>query len=267
MNRKEIKEFFYNQLKSWPLAAKNYRDLEKVKKRPFKTYDLEGYFQFNKGRSVSSLAKLDPESVKKRPCFLCSHNRPDPQSGIKILPGWELHVNPFPILNEHFTIIKDTHIPQELDIDTGKVLANIMEEYIVFFNGDGAGASAPDHLHFQAVPFGTLPLVNLLDSNWEKREYLNLPFKILTDENEIRNLNVPVNAFFWRNEDNEIRMLAIPRTKHRPERYFMQPPLRRAISPGAIDMTGVIVVPIEEDFNIITEEEIKDIYQEVGCNE
>lgn len=260
-----MREFFESEIKKWDLARENYIALGKVLKKPFRAGELRGYVQYNPARSVSTLAKVDKLSLEKRPCFLCASNRPDIQKSKEILPGYELLINPFPILPYHFTIASKDHTPQILDISTGKKLAELLPGMVVFFNSEGAGASAPDHLHYQCVPLGQLPLINLINEKKDKGETeLILPFKII-EADSYTEKGKPLNAFFWKYGD-ENRSIIIPRKAHRPKEYFLDSPARRAVSPGAIDMAGVIVTPIKEDFEAIDEKDIMNIYQQVALS-
>ena len=262
---KQIKEFFENQIKNWELAKSNFEALNFINKRPFQCGSLTGFVQFNPGRAISTLAKVDKNSIKSRKCFLCEKNRPKEQRTMEILPGWDLLVNPFPILPYHFTITNQHHIPQKLQLETGKELAGKLQGLTVFFNDEGAGASAPDHMHFQAVPLEELPLINLIDSDKTNSMTEKLLFKILTEEKDIKECKDPMNVYFWHSKrGGEIKFIAIPRKRQRPKEYFLQPPLRRAISPGAIDMAGILVTPHEEDFNLTEEKEIENIYRQVA---
>ncbi|MCH5234001.1 MAG: DUF4922 domain-containing protein [Muribaculaceae bacterium] len=263
--KEEIKEFFESQLKNWELARRNFEALNFVKKKPFKCGVLNGFVQYNPARSVSTLAKVDKNSIANRKCFLCDENRPNEQMKFELIPGWNLLVNPFPILPFHFTIVNSKHTPQKLDVETGIELARQLPRFVVFFNDDGAGASAPDHMHFQAVPIEELPLIKLLDTGIKDLKTDKLPFKILTEKEEIKTCKDPMNVYFWLPEvDKEVKFIAIPRKAHRPREYDMQPPSRRAISPGAIDMAGIIVTPIEEDFDLTVDKDIENIYHQVG---
>lgn len=265
MTEKAIRDFFDVHVSEWDLASKNFKALDLIRKKPFKSGDLKGYVQFNPARAVSTLAKLDKDSISQRKCFLCECNRPSEQNGVEILPGWELLVNPYPILPYHFTIVKKDHVKQEFSPVIGKKLAGEMEGFIVFFNDAEAGASAPDHMHFQAVPMGSLPLVDLVEKYWcQGIDKLNLPFKIIMDEEEARHCGKPMNSFYWKPKGESVRFISIPRKSHRPKSYFLEPPFRRAVSPGAIDMAGVLVTPYEEDFELINDLEITTIYGETG---
>lgn len=271
MNREELKRFFEASISDWSLAKENSIALKTVLKKKFKVDDLEGIIQYNPKRAVSTLAKVDKNDLKKRACFLCEKNRPAEQKYIEILPGWQLLVNPFPILQYHFTIVNIQHVPQKLEPSIGIDLACKLPEMVIFYNSEGAGASAPDHCHFQAVPKDYLPLIKLVEKNTKAK----LPFKFnyFSDHNfeslkekliEIVNLDKQ-NVFFWRDESSQkINVLSIPRKIHRPSHYFKPLPERRAISPGALDMAGIIVTPFQEDFEKVNDKEIKEIYKEVA---
>lgn len=256
-----MRDFFEAQLQKWDLASKNYQELEKVIKKPFKLKNLEGYIQYNPARAVSSLAKVDKESIEKRKCFLCDSNRPSQQDSLEILRGWNLLVNPFPILPEHYTIVYDHHGPQKLNLNIGFQLADNLRDYIVFYNDAGAGASAPDHAHFQAVPFGSLPFIEA----YEKNPDFKSPFKIFTKPEDLIGANAVVNAFFWHSpKDDNVKFLAVPRRCHRPDLFYKPYPFRRAVSPGAIDMAGVVVTPFEEDFRALNNNDLENIFCQVA---
>lgn len=260
MTQRELYEFFESQLEAWPLAFKNYKTLESIRKKPFKTGNLEGVVQYNPARAVSTLAKIDKESIKERKCFLCEENRPKEQHSIDLLGGeFQLLVNPYPILPYHFTIAAARHVPQEYFRQIGEELAEELPGMTIFFNGEGAGASAPDHLHFQAVPSELLPLVDLID----KEILPELPFHIVNQP--ATKCDYPLNAYFWKDkEGQEVKSFHIKRKSHRPSFYFKEAPERRAVSPGGIDMAGVIVTPYAEDFDLISSEDIYKIYSEVA---
>ena len=265
MDLQEIKDYFEVQLKNWDLARNNVDALNNVKRKPFVINDFKGYVQYNSARAVSTLAKTDKNSILERKCFLCSSNRPKEQKGIEIIQDWDLLVNPFPILPYHFTIVNKHHIVQKFDPEVGFALADKCDDMVVFYNDDGAGASAPDHMHFQAAPITEVPLISSIEENKKKKlETLDLPFRISENPNDNILLTNPINAFFWKSKDGEIHFLGIPRKAHRPNYYYKETPLRRAVSPGALDMAGVLVTPYEEDFNNISDDEIKDIYSQVG---
>lgn len=264
MKQSEIQDFYNAAIKGWPLAAKNIEALRWVKKKSFDHELFPVEVQFNPARAVSTLARLDKKSISDRKCFLCRANRPWQQQSIEILEGWHFLVNPYPILPYHFTIVSQLHVPQTLNLDTGFNLAEKLEGMVVFYNDDGAGASAPDHMHYQAVPIGSLPLIRILNERAHTASIDFLPFKVIREENRLKSEDCPVNAFFWCDNEGRQRFVAIPRRTHRPAQYFLDPPYRRAVSPGAIDMAGILVTPIEEDFDRFTLSDIQNIYRQVG---
>ena len=247
-----------------------------VKKKPFECGDLKGWVQLNEARKGSTVAKVDAQSIAQRKCFLCRENRPADQEARELVPGWELLVNPYPVFEPHYTIASKEHTPQVLSVEVASKWAEILPGMVVFYNDPGAGASAPDHAHYQAVRKECLPLINLLDSNWQDDweiadkqgiYQLNLPFKIFAGSNPGRIDKLPsrpLNAYIWKTESGDMRYVIIPRRAHRPDLYFLDPPERRAFSPGAIDMAGVLITPFEEDYDNITPDEIYHIYEEVG---
>ncbi len=152
--KEAIKELLYAQLGEWELAKQNYQDLKQVSRKEVVMNDGTALqLQFNPARIISTSAKIDAKSLAKRPCFLCKHNRPQEQRGIMLSENFIALVNPFPILQEHFTIVNMEHTPQKIWNCFGDFLAitkQFGKEFSVFYNGAKCGASAPDHLHFQA---------------------------------------------------------------------------------------------------------------------
>lgn len=289
-----LNSFVEVQLEKWPLARKNFDRLREVERKPFRLGDLEGAVQYNPGRIRSTGADVSPEAVKKRACFLCSANRPPEQDVIPILPGWELLVNPFPILPIHFTIVSKDHKPQgQIPVDMVSI-ADLMPGMAVFFNGARAGASAPDHLHLQAVLKSELPLLNLVE-NTHKHTHapietsgtlgLDVPFHFVsaviradakgmaalrlmtsirgTDANSGLADKGLVNVFFWQSGDGLLRAVVIPRKAHRPQCYGDNAD-SLMVSPGAIDMAGIIITPREADFRKLDSTIIGNIYSETA---
>lgn len=287
-----INDFIEAQLEAWPDAKERYLALGKAERRRFKVGDMEGAFQWNPARVVSTAAKTDAASVAARPCFLCSKNRPEQQMAIKLTPKWEMLINPYPIFPVHFTIISTEHEPQEKPPLEMAAFAENFPELVIFFNGARGGASAPDHLHLQAVLKCELPLLRLAEENhpidkpgimrsdmWG----LDLPFvflsAVITDDEEggrdyLKMLALTGgddegkpdkglrNVFCWKDDSGLLRMIVVPRKCHRPSVYG-DGEGQKLIAPGAIDMAGVVILPREEDFLSITDEELKEIYREV----
>lgn len=77
------------------------------------------------------------------------------------------------------------------------------------------------------------------------------------------------NLLAWNaSSPNASRMIAIvfPRQKHRPGCYFADGDAQRMISPGALDMGGLLITPRQEDFLRTTAENAKEIIKEVGVS-
>ncbi len=272
--QEEAKNFVETQLAVWPEARKRYLALGQTERLPFKVGRLNGAVQFNPSRSRSTTADVSKKALEKRPCFLCKANRPEIQIGLPILQGWTMLVNPFPIFPIHFTIAADDHRDQLPDTATMVELAEKMPGMVVFFNGAKAGASAPDHMHFQAVPAEELPLLNEIEKEFpaNKSALYNVKYKTSDPEGErwpfdfktavvcmdaegmnaLASMMKPadqamVNQYVWIGRHGEMRLLEIPRKAHRPRCYTdAREPLM--VSPGAIDMAGVIITVRPEDF-------------------
>ncbi len=238
--------------------------------------------QFNPARLVSSAAKVDAASLKARKCFLCEENRPEVQSGID-WGRYTVLINPFPIFPRHFTIPDKSHTDQLIE---GRIadmmrLALEMEDYTVFYNGPRCGASAPDHMHFQAgnsdfltiapaiedaelktvatdggatlAMVDTLPLkVFVIDADAESfgeaerlfdRLYKALPVPEGEKEPMMNLLCYPTPA--------GVRLVVIPRKRHRPSFYGTEGEGTMLLSPASVDMGGVFITPLEKDFDAL----------------
>lgn len=295
MRHEEVADFIEAQLKDWQLAKKNYDALMEVKRREVMIGNFPVGIQWNPGRIVSTGANMNKKEIENRPCFLCRDNRPKEQHICNILPGWEMLVNPYPILPVHLTIVSTEHKPQEHVPEDIVKIAESLPGMVIFFNGARAGASAPDHLHLQAVLKDELPLLRLVEKEHPdnkpgimtsddfnvKPPYLVISGVVSPDDNGIKtlivglhsgglstdgNLTDPelVNTFFWIDDRGLLRFVVIPRKAHRPACYYAPGEDNRMISPGCIDMAGLIIVPRENDYNILTKEDIETIYKEVG---
>ena len=289
-----ITNFFNEQLSLWTIAKNNYDALHDVKRRKILSSPYEIYVEFNPARMISTGADVSKKAIEKRACFLCRDNRPKEQIEYPVYSGFELLVNPFPIFNHHFTISSSTHRPQDSWGIEMADIASLLTDMAVFFNGASAGASAPDHFHLQAIPKDELPLLKHIENNFLKSEAeqfsgkkIKLLFNFFTgfipSENserinaieslkkigggpELDNESL-LNHFIWKDENGDLRYLLIPRKAHRPDCYFEEGEKKILVSPGSIDMAGVIVTPREEDFLKITGEDIIKIYQETGCQD
>ena len=155
----QVKALFNEQTANWALARNNFEGLKTVQTKTFAFGDYDVRVQFNPARIVSSGAKVDAKTIAERKCFLCAANRPAEQRSVEF-GDYEILVNPFPIFPEHFTIPRKEHVDQQIKPFFADMLrlAKAMDEYLVFYNGPRCGASAPDHMHFQAGTKDFLPL-------------------------------------------------------------------------------------------------------------
>ncbi|MDE6428373.1 MAG: DUF4922 domain-containing protein, partial [Muribaculaceae bacterium] len=238
----EVLEFIEEQLRRWPQAAERFRALEGVETKSVMMPCGESYrVQFNPARAVSTRAKVDPAAIAARPCFLCAGNRPPEQMSLP-WEDLEILVNPFPIFPGHLTIAAREHQPQSLQgrVEQMKRLSRALPGYTVFFNGAKAGASAPDHFHFQAVPSRFMRI----SSAYESYE--------LADEGA-ETVDEMINAVC-----TDGVLTVIPRRKHRPECYD-----EIGVSPASIDLCGTLIAVCREDFDALTGERVEQIIREV----
>ena len=297
MEDSSISRFFNRQLEVWTDARHRFRDLKHVETRQLSD---QLKLQWNPARIVSTGAKIDKKTLGERPCFLCDKNRPKEQMSKQIDEKFHLLVNPFPILPVHFTIPARKHQPQLIYKNYGEMhrFISLHSDLMVFYNGPKCGASAPDHLHFQAGTNGILPL----QTNWQRLSRNLTDIISLNDEEKIsvvRDFIVPafviisksaesdealfrrlykampqrgdetepmMNIISWR-KGEEFISVVIPREKHRPEAYFAEGDAQFVVSPGALDMSGLIITPREEDFRKLTEEKALSLLQECGVSE
>lgn len=174
-------------------------------------------------------------------------------------------------------------------------------DYVLFYNGAKCGASAPDHFHFQAVKQSDVPVIQqwerLMETAVREKEIKTengntyssfqitsyicpiqvficnhsadiLPeminqylqsFPLHEGESEPR-----YNLFAWQDKQRGFTMAYFPREKHRPACYTATGGEQLLVSPGALDMAGLLVTPRKEDFYKITESDITQIYKEVA---
>ena len=280
------------QKSGWDVLRGGYASLARVETRTFAFDGFEVQLHFNPGRLTSSAAKVDAKSIAQRPCFLCPHNRPPEQRAIELHDDLLLLCNPFPIFPEHFTIPTRAHQPQRIRPIFPLMLDLACElgpRYTVFYNGPQSGASAPDHLHLQAGNANFTPA---------DREYAALPKRRLVETESLRAFAVDrylrrlvsfegsdrgqlarafdlVHAALEPREDEpmlnvfasyaheEWRVTVYPRARHRPAAYFAEGDAKLLLSPGAVDMAGAVIVPVERDFGRITKDDLVRMYDEV----
>lgn len=279
--------FITTQRAEWPLAARNFDALEGVEVRSIAMPGMDIKVQFNPARIVSSGAKVDARSLAERPCFLCEKNRPAEQRGID-WRGYTVLVNPFPIFPRHLTIPAVGHTPQRIQGRMADMLALAAElpGYTVFYNGPRCGASAPDHMHFQAGNSDFLPIWQALDA---------APLRTVADDGAGTRLSVctslPVNVFvvdaatpeagermfdrLYRvlpeGEEEPMmnllaagsRLVVVPRKRHRPSFYGTEGEGCMLLSPASVDMGGAFITPRREDFDRLDAQLLARVFDEL----
>lgn len=271
------------QLQVWPAAKETFTNLEQVQTRVLSSSGLA--LQHNPARIISTTAKVAPAQTTARPCFLCSENRPSEQISFDAGDGFELLLNPYPILREHFCVVSREHRKQAFKDCCEKMLqiASALEPgYMIFYNGPRSGASAPDHMHMQIGRSEGIPLVDKLRNNQPsaKNEPVTIqPFGfpvIVFKDSSAGQLMEYINGMTVYDGDYEPRMnvlsfnregqvitAIIPRSKHRPDCYYSDGPDKVMVSPGAVDMFGLVITPRRQDFDSLTEKQVLDIYRQV----
>ena len=276
--------FFDRQLRIWPETAQRYRQLSQVETRVLPADGMTIEAQFNPARIRSTAAVVTSEGIGKRPCFLCAQNRPAEQMSKVQDNRFELLVNPYPILPIHFTLPLRRHQAQQVRLMYGEML-QLLRRYpqlTVFYNGPLCGASAPDHAHLQAGMGLQLPLqkewprlkrsINVILEQGDHATIgvvSQLPYPAIVVRSKSKTMGerlfhtvfdaLPVmqdghepmmNIVAWR-EDDILTSVIIPRAKHRPDCYYAEGTEQLLVSPGALDMTGLIVMPRRSDFESI----------------
>jgi hypothetical protein len=290
-------ELLTEQKRAWPDLRSGYESLENVRERdlPYRGFSVR--LQCNPGRIKSSTAVVDAEKRREQRCFLCQDQLPENQKGILYRDDYLILCNPMPVFSSHFTVSHVDHrlqtIAEHIDIFL-ELMADLGSGWTVLYNGPKCGASAPDHLHFQAAPSGQMPIEKeILEENrlslvtqangvllyritnlgreavlMEGHDpvalravfngYLNALKKVLfIDEEPMINV-----AGFY--NDRRWRLVVFPRRKHRPDAFFREGDARVVVSPGVIDMGGLLITPVEKDFERLDATAVEDIYREVS---
>jgi hypothetical protein len=290
-------ELLSEQKKSWPELRKGCESLRDVREREVTCKGFSTRLQYNPGRIKSSVASVGEKNARERPCFLCLDQLPEAQKGLRYRGAYLILCNPMPIFSSHFTVPHVEHRRQAIVEHTGtllQLLAEFGSGWTVLYNGPKCGASAPDHLHFQAGPSGQMPVEQEIreekrltrmtrvggcllyrarglgrevvilegDDPWAMegafKSFLEALKKVLrTDEEPMMNI-----AGF--HEEGKWRLVIFPRRKHRPEAFYREGEARVVVSPGLIDMGGLLITPVEKDFERLDAAAVEGIYGEVS---
>jgi hypothetical protein len=275
----EIETLFRDQIHSWPRLARGVEGLARAQTRAVQIDWFEVFVRHIPHRVGSTTAAVDAQSISNRPCFLCAGNLDPEERGIPFSADYTIYFNPFPIVDRHLTIVQPEHGMQHIAGEFGTMLdvARALPDYFVIYNGPECGASAPDHMHFQAGSRALFPIEkdtagmrgfarnygrNVFVFRGSDRSRLigsvNRAIGLLSEVTNKRPEPLINIAMFHR--DTEWTVYLFPRTKHRPSVYYTG---ELTVSPASIDLCGIFVVPLEKDFAKISAEDIAAIFKEV----
>ncbi len=284
----------FDMLELWPMAKANYLALEKAEYREVNHSAPSITLMYNPERIRSTAAQVDSFSISNRACFLCKENRPKEQRSIT-WRNYDVLVNPYPIFPHHLTIVDRSHCAQDIGGRAGDMYALALElkGYSIFFNGPLCGASAPDHFHFQAGDgmFALSPLQREVDAGpqtlvFEDEELgsiyssectgrlvhhllpksdvaaVKLGSKLCSMRILHRNM-VNVIARARLDGSGAVDLYMVQRRLFRPWQYSAEGNERVLISPAAVEVGGIYVLPRREDFDKLTAEQAISIMKQV----
>ena len=281
---REVEALFRRQVQAWPQLAKGVEGLARAQTHPLSVDGCEILIRHIPHRIASTTAATDRESIARRPCFLCAENLPAEEEGVPFGRDFTIYCNPFPIVDRHLTIAHRTHTPQRIVSQFGNMLdlAAALPGYFIIYNGPECGASAPDHMHFQAGSRALFPIEKetaglpgprvpndprktvLFRDRDRSRQISRIEGAIDLLSRATRATSEPlVNIATFQN-GGEWTTFLFPRQKHRPDVFHTG---ELTVSPATIDFCGIFVVPREDDFQKISGEAIAAIFREVTLPE
>jgi hypothetical protein len=294
------------QRQAWPLVGDGYEALAQAETRRVRVDESEVVIQHNPKRIRSTSAAVDQSSISERRCFLCPDSLPPEERGIEYGSDLIILCNPFPVLARHLSIVHRRHVEQKIDgyVETLLRLASDLgPDYFVLYNGPESGASAPDHFHLQACSRELLPIERDLKSNEPEQvahcstceknardtfelftlagcgrsvivfrgsdagELAGWIYKVLGELSRESGKSEPMVNLVCASDEGVWTVYLFPRSRHRPACFYGEGDERLLVSPGAIDMAGVVVVPLREHFMRIDGARIAEIFAEVSCDE
>ena len=301
---KELNKFIKDQLSVWQLASSNFRALKTAPSREVDVFGLKCRIQYNPRRVISSTADTSPAAIASRKCFLCADNRPKEQFhlGFEGRKGRNYHIqiNPYPIFRGHLVIVRDEHIPQEIWHHFPDMLdfAARYKDYLVFYNGPSSGASAPDHLHFQAIPRHNLPLEDVVDEFLDhpgeplatvkdaslykfdgyargvfalkattSKSLAKLFYRLLDCTDRGKGEEEPMFNLYAYVKNGEYRTIVVMRSAKRSHHFYSEGADHLTISPGAADIAGLFVAPFREDYDKADTALLEELLSEVCISE
>jgi len=297
-----LSAFIRQQLATWPELRDAHEGLRQSLYKSLFLADLEVRLQHNAFRMKSSSAKVDWQSIEKRPCFLCPDNLYPHQRALGYRDEWLILCNPYPIFADHLVISHKEHRLQEIVSCLGAMISFVVDlhgGFETFYNGPACGASAPDHLHFQAYPAGEgiplVPQVQLLlaaGMGFSQIDALHgqgacfegeidcrgvficrSPDPALLEASLIRAVrhlkkvtraqDEPLVNILIAADGPDLIGILLPRKAHRPACYFSQDGDHMVVSPWAVDVGGLLVLPRREVYERMTREKVLGIFSEV----
>jgi Domain of unknown function (DUF4922) len=295
--RARVRGMLAQQLETWPMLRVGAAGLAEVQYKKLIVRNSDVLAQFNPKRIVSTTARVDSATIGQRPCFLCPENLPPEEKGIEFGEDFIALCNPFPVLRDHLVVTARHHIPQAIEGNFGVLLDLSRElgaDWFTVYNGPKCGASAPDHLHFQACSREILPIIRDID-RWDRT-----PIQSSSAVDTFTLREYRVNSIIARSSDREaligwfdrllgwlagesdeepminlivtsdemgLTVIVFPRSRHRPSCYYAEGDAKLTVSPAAIDLGGVLVVPQADHFERISAQDVERIYAEVTSQE
>ena len=293
----QITDMFSRELNTHGRAFVNYEALAGVEVKDMTIDGFPAKLFFNPARVRSVMADVSPEALQQRACFLC----PDGVEEHQLTHNWDsptghtyyIRVNPFPIFSPHFTVSSSVHERQELlpHLESMLHLAKELPEMTIFYNGPMCGASAPDHMHFQAVPRHSMPIEDHFDTNYanailvqetDLRNHLTAVKKVLAmgtipeEASQTGSLTAGAsrteeweprwNIISWYEPapSQKFNTIVFFRRESRPQCFFAPKNERILFSPGTVEMGGIGIVANRESFDRITPEVLRSMIQEVA---
>ena len=276
----ELEALFHQQVHAWPRLARGVEGLVSAQTRAVRIDWFDVFVRHIPHRVGSTTAAVDRESIAGRPCFLCAGNLDPEERGLPFGSNYTIYFNPFPIVDRHLTIVHRDHVIQHIAGEFGNMLdlAAALPGCFVIYNGPECGASAPDHMHFQAgsrvlfpIEKDTADMTRITVRNYarnvflfrdtdrlrliERTEHAIQLLSAVTNKNPEPLINIAVSY-----NSKQLCVYLFPRGKHRPAVFHTG---ELTVSPASIDLCGIFVVPLEKDFMKISGEDIASIFREV----
>jgi hypothetical protein len=301
----QVEALIEHQKANWPQLKEGYEAFSQIESKRINIDGSQVIVQHNAKRVRSTAAAVDKTSIAARRCFLCPENLPAEEQGIFYDEEYVILCNPFPVLDKHLVIAHKEHIEQKIEGRVEELLGlafDLGDEYFVLYNGPECGASAPDHLHFQALSRALLPIEETLKAGEPPSEIdcsvcadtERGQFELFTVADTGRSIIVfrgankyelvpwiyqsiaglskatfkpePMLNIIAYVDRGVFTVLLFPRARHRPACFYAAGEDRLLISPGAVDMAGILVVPEHQDYEKIDAQQIEMIFSEVSLN-